>query len=43
MVVGTFIGKGGVCRGYLGNMRGGRGGIILGLGVDGSKKGLRKC
>ena len=30
---------GGFCRGCLGSMRDGRGGIILGLGVNGSKGG----
>ena len=38
-IVGMVIGKGGVCRGCLGDMRNGREGIICGLGVNGSKGG----
>ena len=38
-----IIGKRGVCRGCLGNMRNRRGGIIRGLGVNMSKGGLGNC
>ena len=42
IIVGTFNGKRGVCQGCLGNMRNSRGGINCGLGVNGSKGGLRE-
>ena len=42
IIVGTFICKRGKGWCHLGNMRGGRGGFTSGLGVDGSKGGLRK-
>ena len=42
IIVGTFICKRGIGWCHLGNMREGRGGFTLGLGVDGSEGGLRK-